>query len=250
MSGKVRLDRLLVGRGLAESREKAQALILAGQVVVGPEGAPGRVLKPGQMVAVESELRLTAPLPYVSRAGGKLAAALDHWNIAVAGRVCLDIGSSTGGFVDCLLQRGAARVYAVDAGTGQLDWRLRQDPRVVVRERTNARYLAWETIGERADLITCDVSFISVTLILPALRQFLEAGSEAVVLAKPQFEAGRREVGKGGVVRDPEVHRAVVEKVSRAVAALGFGQVEWLASPLPGAEGNREFLVHGWRWSP
>ena len=247
---KARLDRLLVERGLAETRQKAQALILAGQVLVGPEGAAQKAAKAGQLVAEDLPLSLVAPLKYVSRGGLKLEAALDRFAIDVTGKTCLDVGASTGGFVDCLLQRGAARVHAVDVGTGQLDWRLRQDPRVAVRERTNARYLAWEAIGERVDLVTCDVSFISVTLILPALAQFFHAGSSIVVLAKPQFEAGRREVGKGGVVRDPAVHRAVVEKVSRAVTALGFGQVEWMESPLPGAEGNREFLVHGWHWSP
>jgi 23S rRNA (cytidine1920-2'-O)/16S rRNA (cytidine1409-2'-O)-methyltransferase len=246
MKSKVRLDRLLVERGLVESRQKAQALILAGQVLVGPEKAA----KPGQLVVEGAALRLVAPLKYASRGGLKLEGAIEHFKIGVSGRVCLDVGSSTGGFVDCLLQHGAARVYAVDVGTGQLDWRLRQDPRVVVRERINARHLTWGTIGERVDLVTCDVSFISVTLILPALARFLHAGSEAVVLAKPQFEAGRREVGKGGVVRDPEVHRAVVEKVSRAVEALRFRRVEWMESPRPGAEGNREFLVHGWQWNP
>jgi 23S rRNA (cytidine1920-2'-O)/16S rRNA (cytidine1409-2'-O)-methyltransferase len=251
MSRKVRLDRLLVERGLAESREKAQALILAGQVLLGPEGSGRKAEKPGQLAAADSALFLTGGgLRYASRAGLKLEAALEQFGIDARGKVCLDIGSSTGGFVDCLLQRGAARVYAVDVGTGQLDWRLRRDPRVIVRERTHARYLAWEAVGQRVHLVTCDVSFISVTLILPALAQFLEAGSHAVVLAKPQFEAGRREVGKGGVVRDPEVHRAVVEKVSRAVADLGFRQVESMESPILGAEGNREFLVHGWHWNP
>jgi 23S rRNA (cytidine1920-2'-O)/16S rRNA (cytidine1409-2'-O)-methyltransferase len=250
MKGKARLDRLLVERGLVETRQKAQALILAGQVLVGPEGAAQKAAKAGQLVAEDMLLSLVAPLKYVSRGGLKLEAALDRFAIDVSGKTCLDVGASTGGFVDCLLQRGAARVHAIDVGTGQLDWRLRQDARVAVRERTNARYLDWETIGERVDLVTCDVSFISVTLILPALAQFFHAGSDLVVLAKPQFEAGRREVGKGGVVRDPAVHHAVVEKVSRAVMALGFGQVEWMESPLPGAEGNREFLVHGWHWSP
>ena len=250
MKTKARLDRLLVERGLVETRQKAQALILAGQVLVGAEGAAQKAAKAGQLVAEDMPLSLVAPLKYVSRGGLKLEAALDRFAIDVSGKTCLDVGASTGGFVDCLLQRGATRVHAVDVGTGQLDWRLRQDARVAVQERTNARYLAWDTIGEQVDLVTCDVSFISVTLILPALAQFLHAGSGMVVLAKPQFETGRREVGKGGVVRDPAVHRAVVEKVSRVVTALGFGQVEWMESPLPGAEGNREFLVHGWHWNP
>ncbi|MBI3695227.1 MAG: TlyA family RNA methyltransferase [Acidobacteria bacterium] len=242
---RIRLDRLLVERGLAESREKAQALILAGQVLV----AGQKAAKPGHAVPVDAAVRVAGPaLPYVGRGGLKLAAALDRFAIEVRGNVCLDIGASTGGFTDCLLQHGAARVYAVDVGSGQLDWRLRQDPRVVVRERVNARYLAWDLIGERVDLVTLDVSFISVTLILPAVVQFLGPESRMVVLAKPQFEAGRGQVGKGGIVRDPEVHREVVEKVSGAVRGVGFEQVEWMESPVPGAEGNREFLVYGWEW--
>ncbi len=247
MTPKVRLDRLLVERGLAESREKAQALILAGQVLLDGKKAA----KPGQPATADASVSVIGrPLRYASRGGLKLEAALDRFAVDVRGRTCLDIGASTGGFTDCLLQRGARRVYAVDVGTGQLDWKLRQDPRVVVRERINARYLTWETVGETVDLVTCDVSFISVTLILPALAQFLHAGSRIVVLAKPQFEAGRRQVGKGGIVRDPEVRRQVVEKVSRAVREIGFPQVEWMESPVPGAEGNREFLVHGWEFKP
>ena len=172
------------------------------------------------------------PLKYVSRGGQKLEAALDRWAIDVQGKICLDVGASTGGFTDCLLQRGARRVYAVDVGTGQLDWRLRQDPRVAVRERINARYLAWDVIGEPVDLVACDVSFISATLILPALAQFLQPESRIIVLAKPQFEAGRGQVGKGGIVRDPQVHSAVVEKVSRAVRDLGFQNVEAMESQI------------------
>src|SRR5712692_8424284 len=242
MMTRVRIDRLLVERGLVESREKAAKLIMAGDVFVDSE----RVDKAGALISPEAELELRGRSPYVSRGGEKLTHALDHFNINVVGKMCLDVGASTGGFTDCLLQRGASRVYAVDVGTGQLDWKLRQDPRVVVRERINARYLTWEIIGETVDLVTCDVSFISVTLILPALAQFLHPESRIVVLAKPQFEAGRRQVGKGGIVRDPEVHQQVVEKVSRAVRDLGFQQVGWMESPVPKAEGNREFLVHGW----
>ncbi|MBI3665893.1 MAG: TlyA family RNA methyltransferase [Acidobacteria bacterium] len=239
---KARLDRLLVERGLAESREKAQALILAGQVRVDGQKAE----KPGHAVPAGVELQvLGPPLKYVSRGGLKLEAALERFAIDVQGKVCLDIGASTGGFTDCLLQRGAARVYAVDVGAGQLDWKLRRDPRVAVREGINARYLKWEGVGEPVDLVTCDVSFISVTLILPVLAPFLREGSRIVVLAKPQFEAGRGQVGKGGIVRDPEVQSRVVEKVSRAVGALGFRQVEAMESPILGAEGNREFLVYG-----
>jgi len=245
MKSKIRVDRLLVERGLAESREKAQALLLAGQILVGGQKAA----KPGQLVQPDAVVAVVGPvLQYVGRGGLKLEAALDRFVVGVRDAVCLDVGSSTGGFTDCLLQRGARRVYAVDVGTGQLDWRLRQDPRVVVRERTNARYLAWDAIGEAVDLVTCDVSFISVTLILPALAQFLHPGSRMVVLAKPQFEAGREQVGKGGIVRDPRVHQEVVEKVSRAVQSLGFEQVEAMESPVLGAEGNREFLVYGCRF--
>jgi 23S rRNA (cytidine1920-2'-O)/16S rRNA (cytidine1409-2'-O)-methyltransferase len=245
MKSKVRVDRLLVERGLAESREKAQALLLAGQILVGGQKAA----KPGQLVPPDAAVAVIGPtLQYVGRGGLKLEAALDRFAVNVSDAVCLDAGSSTGGFTDCLLQRGARRVYAVDVGTAQLDWRLRQDPRVVVRERMNARYLAWDAVGEAVDLVTCDVSFISVTLILPALAQFLHTGSRMVVLAKPQFEAGREQVGKGGIVRDPRVHQEVVEKVSRAVQSLGFEQVETMESPVPGAEGNREFLVYGCRF--
>ena len=242
---KVRLDRLLVERGLAASREKAQALILAGQVLV--DG--NKAAKSGHAVVPHAALSVAgSPQKYVSRGGLKLEAALDRWAIDVQGKVCLDVGASTGGFTDCLLQRGAGRVYAVDVGTGQLDWRLRRDARVAVRERTNARYLAWEAVGEPVDLVTCDVSFISVTLILPALAQFLRPASRIIVLAKPQFEAGRKQVGKGGIVRDPQVHGEVVAKVSRAIRHLGFHNVEAMESPVPGAEGNREFLVHGWQF--
>jgi len=245
MKSKIRVDRLLVERGLAESREKAQALLLAGQILVGGQKAA----KAGQLVQPDAVVAVVGPvLQYVGRGGLKLEAALDRFVVGVRDAVCLDVGSSTGGFTDCLLQRGARRVYAVDVGTGQLDWRLRQDPRVVVRERTNARYLAWDAVGEAVDLVTCDVSFISVTLILPALAQFLHPGSRMVVLAKPQFEAGREQVGKGGIVRDPRVHQEVVEKVRRAVQSLGFEQVEAMESPVLGAEGNREFLVYGCRF--
>ena len=246
MPGKTRLDRLIVDRGLAESREKAQALILAGQILVGGQKAA----KPGHLVPSDADVALAGlPPKYVSRGGLKLEAALGRYALEVRDAVCLDVGSSTGGFTDCLLQRGARRVYAIDAGTAQLDWRLRQDPRVVVHERTNARYLTWDAVGEPVDLVTCDVSFISVTLILPALAQFLHPGSRMVVLAKPQFEAGRGQVGKGGIVRDPQVHQEVVDKVSRAVRSLGFEQVEAMESPVRGAEGNREFLVYGCRFS-
>lgn len=234
-----RLDQLLVERGLVESREKAKALILAGEVFV--DGR--RAAKPGQMVPLEAHVTLAARPPYVSRSGKKLEAALDTFGIEVAGRVCLDVGASTGGFTDCLLQRGARRVYAVDVGRGQLDWRLRNDPRVVVREGINARHLRFEDIGERVDLAVCDVSFISVTLILPAVAALLQPDGEMVILVKPQFEVGRGEVGKGGIVRDPALHRFACERVARAVRELGF-TASVIESPVPGAEGNKEFLLY------
>ncbi len=239
---KTRLDRLLVDRGLAESREKAQALIMAGEVFVSGQKAA----KPGQPVADDAAIEVRARLPYVSRGGFKLAEALRHFTINPAGQVCLDIGSSTGGFTDVLLQAGAARVHAVDVGAGQLDWKLRTDPRVAVHEGINARQLAFEDIGEPVDLIVCDVSFISVTLILPAAVPLLRPEGRMVILVKPQFEVGRGQVGKGGIVRDPELHRAACERVAGAARELGF-ETEIIDSPIPGAEGNREFLLYAHR---
>ena len=236
---KTRLDRLLVERGLAESREKAQALIMAGEVLV--DGS--KAAKPGQTVAAEAALEVLARPPYVSRGGFKLAEALKHWNIDVAGRVCLDIGASTGGFTDVLLQAGAARVHAVDVGAGQLDWRLRTDARVAVHEGINARHLRAGDIGEAVDLITCDVSFISATLILPAVAPLLRPGGQMVILVKPQFEAGKGQVGKGGIVRRPEVHQEACRRVERAAADLGF-RTDVIESPILGAEGNKEFLLY------
>ena len=236
---KPRLDRLLVERGLAESREKAQALIMAGEVLV--DGR--RASKPGQAVAPEALVEVLARPPYVSRGGYKLAAALDHFGIRVEGRVCLDIGASTGGFTDALLQRGAARVHAIDVGAGQLDWKLRNDQRVIVREGLNARALRFEDVGELVGLAVCDVSFISVTLILPAVAPLVAGDGEMVILVKPQFEAGRAQVGKGGIVRDPEVHRAACERVETAVGQLGFATAI-MDSPILGAEGNKEFLLY------
>jgi 23S rRNA (cytidine1920-2'-O)/16S rRNA (cytidine1409-2'-O)-methyltransferase len=240
--GRQRLDQLLVERGLAESRTKAQALILAGEVFVDGQKAD----KPGRAVSIESRIEIAGRPPFVSRGGQKLAAALDRFNIQVEGRVCLDVGASTGGFTDCLLQRGARRVYAIDVGAGQLDWRLRTDPRVVPREGLNARYLRFEDIGELVDLAVCDVSFISVTLILPALVPLLQPTGEMVILVKPQFEVGRGQVGKGGVVRDPELHAAACARVEQAVEQAGF-DTALIESPILGAEGNREFLVWGLR---
>ncbi len=236
---KQRLDRLLVERGLAESREKAQALIMAGQVMVEGQKAG----KPGHSVEVFSKIEVTGKVPYVSRGGLKLAAALDGFAIDVTGRVVMDVGASTGGFTDCLLQRGAARVHAVDVGAGQLDWKIRNDPRVVVHEGINARHLRPENIGEALDLLTCDVSFISVTLILPAVAPILRPEGAMVILVKPQFEVGKGQVGKGGIVRSPELHREACARVDAAVKSLGF-QTSLMESPITGAEGNKEFLLY------
>jgi 23S rRNA (cytidine1920-2'-O)/16S rRNA (cytidine1409-2'-O)-methyltransferase len=237
---RTRVDRLLVERGLAESREKAQALIMAGQVLINGQKAS----KPGQPVDPATALEVLSRPPYVSRGGLKLAAALEAYNIVVEGRVCLDVGSSTGGFTDVLLQRGALRVHAVDVGAGQLDWKLRNHPRVAVHEGINARNLQFGDIGEFADLAVCDVSFISATLILPAITPLLRPAGEMVILVKPQFEAGRGQVGKGGIVRDPTVHRAACDRVREAVEQLGF-RADLMDSPITGAEGNREFLLYG-----
>jgi 23S rRNA (cytidine1920-2'-O)/16S rRNA (cytidine1409-2'-O)-methyltransferase len=234
-----RIDQLLVERGLAATREKAKALVLGGQVRLKGK----KDLKPGQTVPVDSPLEVTAPPPYVSRGGLKLVAALEHFAIDVSARVCLDVGASTGGFTDCLLQRGAARVYAVDVGKGQLDWKLRNDPRVIVREELNARYLQPGDLPETVDLAVCDVSFISVTLILPAVVPLLKPDGEMVILVKPQFEAGRGEVGKGGIVRDPALRLAACAKVALAVQRLGF-QSDVISSPILGAEGNQEYLLY------
>jgi 23S rRNA (cytidine1920-2'-O)/16S rRNA (cytidine1409-2'-O)-methyltransferase len=236
---KVRLDVMLAERGLAESREKAQALVLAGEVLV--DGVKAR--KPGQSVSAEADLKVLQRPLYVGRGGLKLEAAIDRFNIQVAGRICLDVGASTGGFTDCLLQRGAARVHAVDVGAGQLDWKIRTDQRVVLHERVNARYLRYEDIGEPIGLAVCDVSFISVTLILPALGPLLQPSGEMVILVKPQFEVGKEQVGKGGIVRDPELHRSACERVESAVRQMSY-QTDIIESPILGAEGNKEFLLH------
>ena len=237
---KQRLDRLLVERGLAGTREKAQALILAGDVVV----AGSHAIKAGQAVADDAAIEILRRPAHVSRGGLKLEAALAHFAIQVEDRVCLDVGASTGGFTDCLLQHGARRVYAVDVGVGQLDWKLRNDSRVVVRERLNARYLQPEDIGELTDLAVCDVSFISATMILPVLPLLLQPRAEIVILVKPQFEAGRGQVGKGGIVRNPELHAAACLRVEEAARRLGF-ETSIIDSPILGAEGNKEFLLYG-----
>ncbi|HTR35991.1 MAG TPA: TlyA family RNA methyltransferase [Bryobacteraceae bacterium] len=239
MKDRRRLDLLLVERGLTDSREKARALILAGQVLVDGQ----KVDKAGAPVSGESRIELLAQPRYVGRGGLKLEAALDHFGIDVTGRTCLDIGSSTGGFTDCLLQRGAARVYAIDVGTAQLDWRLRNDPRVVVKEQLNARYLTRDDVPEPIDLAVCDVSFISITMILPVLPALLAPDGEMVILVKPQFELERDQIGKGGIIRDPRLHRVACRRVEEAVARLGF-QSHVIPCPVLGAEGNQEFLLY------
>jgi 23S rRNA (cytidine1920-2'-O)/16S rRNA (cytidine1409-2'-O)-methyltransferase len=283
---KLRLDKLLVERGLVPSRERAQALILAGKVLVNEQ----KIEKSGAAVESDATLRLLAEdLKYVSRGGLKLERALDYWHIDVKGLACLDVGASTGGFTDCLLRRGAARVIAVDTGYGQMDFRLRQDPRVRLLEKTNARYLTHEALGEFVSFVAMDVSFISATLVLPAViaaafpssdsgetgiparqerdsgemgvlaRQERDSGEtgvlarqgtnskkdkNVVVLVKPQFEAGREQVGKGGIVRDEAAQKAAVERVRQCLIQLGAQKTDHIDSPILGAEGNREFLLY------
>jgi 23S rRNA (cytidine1920-2'-O)/16S rRNA (cytidine1409-2'-O)-methyltransferase len=238
MTNKIRLDQILVQRGLAQSRNQAQALVLAGQVRVDGQVAP----KPGAKVSAQAQVTVTQPAPYVSRGGLKLAAALDAFRVSVTGATCADVGASTGGFTHCLLQRGAARVYAIDVGYGQLAWKLRQDQRVVVMERTNARYL--ESLPEPIDLVTIDVSFISLRLLFGAVSGWLASGADVIPLIKPQFEAGREQVGKGGVVRDPAVHGQVLERVAGYAAAHGLAGRGLIRSPITGPAGNQEFLMH------
>ena len=239
---KARLDRAIVDRGIVESREKAQALIMAGDVLIDGQKAS----KAGQLVSPESRIEVTARLRYVGRGGLKLEGALQHFGIDVTGLVAADFGSSTGGFTDCLLQAGAVRVHAIDVGTNQLDWRLRNDPRVVVHEGVNARYIELTDLGEPVDLAVCDVSFISATLILPGMVKVLSGKGTVVVLVKPQFEAGKGRVGKGGIVRDPALHQAACAKVRAAAEESGF-ETQIMESPITGAEGNKEFLLYGRR---
>lgn len=240
MSGKTRLDVEMVRRGLAQSRERAQALVMAGQVYIGQEKAQ----KSSQQISEETELTVRgAEHPYVSRGALKLSKALTVFPVAVDGRVALDVGASTGGFTDVLLQRGASRVYAVDVGYGQLDWKLRSDPRVTTMERCNARRLKPEDFPERPVLAAMDVSFISVLKILPALAEILPKDAPCLTLIKPQFEAGRAQVGKKGVVRDPAVHLAVLQEVTAGAVALGYSAEGLSFSPITGPEGNIEFLL-------
>jgi 23S rRNA (cytidine1920-2'-O)/16S rRNA (cytidine1409-2'-O)-methyltransferase len=255
LSVKTRLDKLLVERGLTPSRERAQALILAGKVLVNEQ----KIEKAGASIDPSSTLRLLGEdLRYVSRGGLKLERALEYWHVDLKGKTCLDVGASTGGFTDCMLQNGAARVIAIDTGYGQMDFRLRNDPRVRLLEKTNARYLQPRDLvvdepgaSARVDFVAMDVSFISATLVLPAVIRAVwgttvDSGiaRRIVVLVKPQFEAGRELVGKGGIVRDESTQQAAVAKVEAALVALGGTRTEWIESPILGGEGNREFLLH------
>jgi len=235
-----RVDLLLVERGLVETRTRAQALILSGRVYSGES----RVEKAGTRLALEAPLSIRETLPYVSRGGVKLHAALEHFGIDPGGARCLDVGASTGGFTDCLLQSGAAEVFAVDVGYGQLDWNLRNDDRVTVLERTNFRIIDDDALPHDLSLAVVDVSFISLSLILPRLGTFLKIGSPIVVLIKPQFEAGREKVGKGGVIRDPAVREEVVHNILEAAYREGFSSRGIMESPIKGASGNVEFLAH------
>jgi 23S rRNA (cytidine1920-2'-O)/16S rRNA (cytidine1409-2'-O)-methyltransferase len=234
---KERLDKLLVDRGLVSTRSQAKGLIMAGEVLVDGQ----RVDKPGTAVSLEADVQLIAPMPYVSRGGFKLAGALQVFGLDVTGRACADVGACTGGFTDVLLQNGAARVYAIDVGYGQLGWKLRQDPRVVVLERTNARYL--ESLPETVGFVSIDVSFISLKLILPAVKKWLNSDADIVALIKPQFEAGRKQVGKGGIVKDPAVHRQVLTDLLNWSEENDLAPLGLTRSAIQGAEGNVEFLV-------
>jgi len=243
---KARLDVVLVERGLAVSRERARSLILAGRVLVREQ----KIDKPGTSIPADAVIRLLGgDNPYVSRGGLKLAAALSHWRIDVTGRACLDVGASTGGFTDCLLQHGAAQVTAVDTGFGQIDMKLRNDTRVHLLERTNARWLEAGSLARQGSetektLLVVDVSFISATLVIPAVLAAAPGLVEAVILVKPQFEAGREHVGKGGIVRDPEAHELAIKKVADCMRSEGWTVAGTIPSPITGAEGNQEFLLY------
>ncbi len=239
MPVKTRLDVLLVSRGLVRSREEAQRMILAGAVRVGDRPAA----KPSENVAPDAALTIGRRPPFVSRGGEKLDGALRAFGLDVSGRVALDVGASTGGFTDCLLQHGARRVYAVDVGYGQLDWRIRQDPRVVVIERQNVRALSPSSIPEAVELAVVDVSFISLRLVLPKVRELAGPTATVIALVKPQFEVGRGKVGKGGVVRDAALHREAIDAVREVAHALGFVERGFVESPLRGPSGNREFFL-------
>jgi 23S rRNA (cytidine1920-2'-O)/16S rRNA (cytidine1409-2'-O)-methyltransferase len=249
---KRRIDLVLVERGFAESRHRAQALLLAGQVLVQEQ----KIEKPGQLIDPEAEIRILRQLPFASRAGGKLQAALDHFAISVEGKTCADLGASTGGFTDCLLQNGASRVYAYDVGRGQLAWKLQSDPRVVVRDEFNVRNLSPADLPDDIRIVSMDLSFISVTKVLPSLKAALVPGGAAsshasyelpidvIVLVKPQFEVGKGEVGKGGIVRDHAKRLKALEGIEAFASREGFQVLGSIPSPVPGAGGNEEFLLH------
>lgn len=241
---KTRLDRLLVDRGLVESRERGHALILAGNVLVNGQ----RQDKAGALVPEDSDLRLLGgALPYVGRGGLKLEAALDEFHVTVEGKTALDVGASTGGFTDCLLQRGAAKVYAVDVGYGQMAWKVRQDARVVVIERTNIREMELSLVPEPIDIAVIDVSFISLEKVVPSVARFLKPGADLVALIKPQFEVGREQVGKGGIVRDEAARTEAVDRVTQSVQNAGFDVKGIIPSPITGQDGNVEFLIYAVR---
>jgi len=241
---RLRLDQLLVERGLVDTRSRAQALVLAGRVRVGEGDAARHDLKSGDLVDRAAPVSVAGRRQWVSRGAHKLIAALDAFGIDPAGRVAVDVGASTGGFTDVLLQRGASRVVALDVGHGQLDWRIRTDGRVVVIEGLNARFLSMQDLPGPVDLVVIDVSFISLTQILPRVPQLLRAGADVIPLVKPQFEAGREEVGKKGIVRDPDVQARAIERVTNAAAEVGLVRIAMTPSPITGAEGNQEFLLH------
>ena len=241
---KLRLDRLLVDRGLVESRERGHALILAGQVLVQGQKQD----KAGALVPEDAELRILGEvLPYVSRGGLKLEGALKEFKISVEGKTALDVGASTGGFTDCLLQHGARKVYAVDVGYGQLAWKLRQDPRVVTIERVNIRDIASSLVPELIDIAVIDVSFISLEKVVPSILKFFKPGSGLIALIKPQFEVGRGQVGKGGIVRDEAARDAAVKRIEDFIRGLGFDVKGIIPSPITGQDGNVEFLIHAVR---
>ncbi len=238
---RMRLDKLLVEKGLVSNRRKAQALVMEGKVKVDDR----RVTKPGTRIDESARIELLGKeIPFVSRGGLKLAHALDYFNISVSDLVAMDVGASTGGFTDCLLQRGASKVYAVDVGYGQLDWKLRNDPRVVVLERENIRYLPPDKVPDPIEIAVIDVSFISLRLVMPAVQKFVISGGQMVALIKPQFEVGKGKVGKGGVVRDPMLHRQVVEEISSLVKDGGWELEGVVESPILGPKGNKEFLLY------
>lgn len=239
-SGKKRLDQAVLSRGLAASRQRARALIMSGKILVNRK----LIDKPGLAVAGQDEILLKEDdQPFVSRGGLKLEAALREFAIETAGKICLDVGASTGGFTDCLLQHGARKVYAVDVGYGQLAWKLRQDPRVVVLERTNIRHLPVDTVGESVDLVTIDVAFISLKIVVPAVLKFTTANAAVLALIKPQFEVGKGLVGKGGVVRDPKLHRQVIDELTAFLCRLPLSVAGVIDSPITGPKGNKEFLI-------